>query len=173
MSWAITHKGLIVKVARLVHRRAVAAGAAVDLHDLIQDGCVIAIGAERTYRAQQASPSTYLYQSLLRSLNKRVDTCIYQSRNEQRLDIPDYPIVDASDELALRDFLGQLSKPAQVVLMSWLQPSRALQRAIAARTVGRRCSFRALILYLKERGHDPNVLTKIQTEILSKVDLYE
>jgi hypothetical protein len=40
MSWAIEHKSMICWVARTVQRRAAAAGVALELDDLIQDGAL-------------------------------------------------------------------------------------------------------------------------------------
>lgn len=174
MSWAIEHKGMARTIAHIVHRRAVSAGVHLDASDLYQDAAEIAIKAEALFDpARGVKASTYLYQALLRGLNEVVDYAIYRKHNEQDgLDIPERGC-EFGDDLKLWDFLRTLSDPAQVVFMNWLTPSANLHTEIKARTIGRRCSMKALFHYLHEKGHDGDQLKTLQCEIFNKVRLYE
>lgn len=173
MSWAIKHDRMIRSIARTVHRRARSAGALIELDDLVQEGAIVAIRAEAGYSQSKGAESTYLHTSLYRALNEKADIAVYRGTNEIG-QIDDYePGFDNKDDLKLWDFMRGLSQPAQRLLMSWLMPQEALLKQIQARTVGRRCSFRALIHYLREQGCDSDKLQALQDEIYSKAGIHE
>lgn len=175
MSWAIEHKGMICTVAHKVHRRALSAGARIELCDLQQDGAAIAIQAQSTFDStRDVLPSTYLYTSLQRGLNNIADYAIYQKRFEQDgIDLPEVQQSPICDDLTVWDFTRTLSAPAQSVFTSWLQPSPLLIVEIKQRTKGRRDSLAALFHYLNEQGCDQGRLNALHCEILDKAKAYE
>lgn len=173
MNWAIKHNGLIRSIARNTHRRAVAAGASIELDDLVQDGAVVAIRAQSKYDQSKGAESTYLHTSLQRSLNNKVDIAIYHRTDE----LTDVTLIELKQgqpaDLLLWDFARGLSKPAQALLATWMAPGTELQREIQSRTIGRRCSFKALLHYLQEQGHDGDRLNALYREITTKAELHE
>lgn len=174
MSWAVTHKGLICMAASIVHGRALSAGVSLELDDLIQDGSELALKLEPKFDPTRgAKPSTYLHTALMRHLNKLVDYAIYAKHHEPDGIETREQGEEFGDDLQLWDFLRQLSKPSQMILMNWLMPSEQLHREIRSRTVGRRCSLKAMFHYLREQGHDADKLKALEQEIFTKAGLYE
>lgn len=174
MNWAIEHRRLIAKIAHKVHRRAMSAGVNVDVSDLQQDGCEIALAAQRKFDpARGVKPSTYLYTALIRRLNHRVDDIIYKAYYELSDGVENEAMSAAptASREHFQDFLRELSKPARLLLTLWLFPHSQLQEGIRRRTRGRRDSLQALIAYLVERGADAQRLEKLRREILTKAGI--
>jgi hypothetical protein len=106
-------------------------------------------------------------------MNNLVDYAIFHKHHELNGADSVEPHQDDSDEISLWQFMRTLSKPAQALLIAWLDPSVAMQKQISQRTVGRRNSLSALCHYMKEQGGNGSNLDKLQQEIISKAGIYE
>lgn len=169
MNWATKHKGLIKQLASKAYWRATACGSNEELSDFIQDGYAIALVAQQKFDASRGfAESTYLHRALTLEFNNKIDRLLYRRSNEVQELEWDTGVAQEDSLLELWAFARNLSPAAQMILQHWISPSESLDREIRARTIGRRCSLRALILYLKERGQCEQTLDAILNEILVK-----